>query len=85
MCPSMEESMVATGPHWILGVEQGMVECWPRRHCHLQPWWWCMTHIRAGEACGGAQRGDPFAILTKLFHQPETCLALDVDQDAACT
>jgi len=85
MCPIVEESVADIGPHWTLGVDQWMMECWARRHCPLQPWWWCMTHIEAKKSCGGAQRGASSVNVTKLCLPPRTYVALDIDHDAACT
>ena len=52
-CPIEVGSRDEGGQHWILGADQGMVEYWAQGHCSQQTWWWCMTHIRVGEACGG--------------------------------
>jgi len=43
MCPTTVESMAKGSLHWTMGADQGTVGCWARRHCHQQPWWWCMT------------------------------------------
>jgi len=44
---------------------------WARRNFPLQPWWWCTTHIGAGEVCCGAQWGSPSTNVTKISHPPK--------------
>ena len=44
-----------------------------------------MTHIGVGEACGGVQRGAPFAYVAKFCHPLGTCVAIDVDHVTTCT
>jgi hypothetical protein len=44
-----------------------------------------MTHIGADEACGGVQRGAPFANAATLCRPPGSCVAPDVDHVVACT
>ena len=34
-----QQNMAEGGPHWILDVVQGRVECWAQKHCYPQPWW----------------------------------------------
>lgn len=44
-----------------------------------------MAHIRAVEACGGAQRDVPSANVAKLCRPPRTCVAPDAYHVIACT
>jgi len=59
-------------------------ECWAQKHYLPQPWWWCMSHIKAGESCGGAQWGAPSSNVAKLCHPLRTCVGPDVDYVVGC-
>jgi hypothetical protein len=46
---------------------------------------WCMDHIRMGKACGGVQRGAPYANVATLFRPPGSCVAPNADHAATFT